>query len=96
MEAQIELADLEREMKGLDPAINPPHDLRGRTPTTILAFPTSGRSLLQRIEEVFGRGRFDRFLRRTSHARLSQHHDGPVVSYLRDELFGQDDALARR
>ncbi len=98
MEAQIELADLEREMKELAPRDQILHiDLKGRHPDDgFSGVPyVKGALLLQRIEEVFGRGRFDRFLRSyfDTHAFRSITTD-QFVSYLRGELFAQDGALA--
>jgi aminopeptidase N len=98
MEAQIERADLEREMKELEPRDQILHiDLKGRHPDDgFSGIPyTKGALFLQRIEEVFGRGSFDRFLRSyfDGHAFKSITTD-QFVSYLQSELFSQDKALA--
>jgi len=66
--------------EGLDRAIRSSTSIcEEGTPTTdSRAFPTfKGALFLQRIEEVFGRGRFDRFLRSyfDTHA-FRKHHDG--------------------
>jgi aminopeptidase N len=98
MEAQIELAELEREMKDLAPRDQILHiDLRGRHPDEGFSrIPyVKGALFLQRIEEVFGRGRFDRFLRSyfDTLAFRSITTD-EFVSYLQRELFSQDRGLA--
>ncbi|MFN0241480.1 MAG: M1 family metallopeptidase [Planctomycetota bacterium] len=65
MEKELSLGDLEREMKELAPRDQVLHiDLAGRHPDdalTEVAY-TKGALFLSRLEEVFGRRRFDRFL----------------------------------
>jgi hypothetical protein len=97
---QIEVADLEREMKELAPRDQILHlDLKGRHPDDgFSGVPyVKGALFLQRIEEVFGRGRFDRFLRSyfDTHAFKSITTD-QFVAYLERELFSQDRALAAK
>lgn len=100
MEAQVALAELEREMKDLEPRDQVLYqDLRGRHPDDgLTGVPyVKGALFLQRIEEVFGRGRFDAFLRSyfDVHAfRSISTRD--FVDYLRRELFSQDPELASR
>jgi aminopeptidase N len=94
MEALIEIADLEREMKELDPRDQILHvDLRGRSPDDgFSGIPyVKGALFLRRVEEAFGRGRFDRFLRAyfDSHA-FQSITTGRFLSFLREELFAQD------
>jgi leukotriene-A4 hydrolase len=98
MEAQIGLADLEREMKELAPRDQVLRiDLGGRHPDDGFSeVPyVKGALFLQRIEELFGRGRFDRFLRSyfDSHA-FKSITTAQFVEYLRKELLSQDRALA--
>ncbi len=98
MEQQIGLADLEREMKELSPRDQVLHvDLRGRHPDDgFSGIPyVKGALFLQRVEEVFGRGLFDRFLRSYFDTHAFQSiTTGEFVRYLRKELFAQDQALA--
>jgi aminopeptidase N len=94
MEAQLDLADLEREMKDLEPRDQVLYiDLTGRHPDDgFSGVPyTKGASLLWRIEQVFGREKFDRFLR----AYFDDHAFQSIttwqfVAYLKRELFAQD------
>jgi aminopeptidase N len=99
MEAQLDLADLEREMKDLDPRDQVLHiDLKGRHPDDgFSGVPyTKGASLLWRIEQVFGREKFDRFLRSyfDDHAFQSITTE-QFVDDLERKLFAQDPANAR-
>jgi len=98
MEQQIGLADLEREMKELAPRDQVLHvDLRGRHPDDgFSGIPyVKGALFLERVEEVFGRGLFDRFLRSYFDTFAFQSiTTGEFVHYLRKELFAQDRALA--
>jgi hypothetical protein len=86
-------------MKDLPPRDQILHvDLRGRHPddgVTDVPY-VKGALFLQRLEEVFGRGRFDRFLRSyfDSHAFRSIDTE-QFVAYLRKVLFAQDQDLAR-
>jgi hypothetical protein len=94
MEAQLDLADLEREMKELEPRDQVLHiDLKGRHPDDgFSGIPyTKGASLLWRIEQVFGREKFDRFLRAyfDDHAFQSITTE-QFVDYLKRNLFAQD------
>jgi leukotriene-A4 hydrolase len=98
MEAQIGLADLEREMKELEPRDQVLHiHLRGRHPDDgFTGVPyVKGALFLRRIEEVFGRGSFDRFLRSYFDAHAFRSiTTGQFVQYLERELFSLDRALA--
>jgi aminopeptidase N len=94
MEAQLDLADLAREMKDLEARDQVLHiDLVGRHPDDgFTGVPyNKGASLLWRIEEVFGREKFDRFLRSyfDDHAFQSITTEG-FVEYLKRNLFAQD------
>lgn len=98
MEAMIEIADLEREMGELEPRDQILHiDLRGRHPDDgFSGIPyVKGALFLRRIEEVFGRGRFDRFLRSyfDSHA-FQSITTSRFIAFLQGELFAQDRELA--
>ena len=98
MEAQLDLADLEREMKDLEPRDQVLHiDLRDRHPDDgFSGVPyVKGASLLWRIEEVYGREKFDRFLRSyfDDHAFQSITTE-QFVDYLKRELFAQDEKRA--
>jgi len=98
MEAMIEIADLEREMGELEPRDQVLHvDLRGRHPDDgFSGIPyVKGALFLRRIEEVFGRGRFDRFLRSyfDSHA-FQSITTSKFLAFLQAELFAQDRDLA--
>ncbi len=100
MEAQVDLADLEREMKELPPGDQVLHiDLKGRNPDDgVTGVPyTKGALFLVRLEEIFGRGRFDRFLRSyfDSHAFRSIDTE-QFVTYLKKVLLAQDPDLARQ
>jgi aminopeptidase N len=100
MEAQVDLAELEDEMKELPPRDQILHvDLKGRHPDDgVTGVPyTKGALFLTRLEEVFGRGRFDRFLRSyfDSHAFRSIDTE-QFVTYLKKVLFSQDPELARQ
>jgi leukotriene-A4 hydrolase len=100
MEEQVDLAELEREMKDLPPRDQILQiDLKGRHPddgVTDVPY-VKGALFLSRLEELFGRGRFDRFLRSyfDSHAFRSMGTE-QFVTYLRKVLFAQDPDLARR
>jgi len=100
MEAQVDLAELEREMKDLPPRDQILHiDLSGRNPddgVTDVPY-VKGALFLTRLEEIFGRGRFDRFLRSyfDSHAFRSIDTE-QFVTYLEKVLFAQDRDLARQ
>lgn len=98
MEAMIEIADLEREMKDLEPRDQILHvELRGRHPDDgFSGIPyVKGALFLRRIEEVFGRGRFDRFLRSYFDAHAFQSiTTSRFLAFLQAELFAQDRELA--
>ena len=100
MEAQVDLAELEREMKDLPPGDQVLHiDLKGRNPddgVTDVPY-VKGALFLERLEEIFGRGRFDRFLRSyfDSHAFRSIDTE-QFVAYLQKVLLAQDPDLARQ
>lgn len=100
MEAQVDLADLEREMKELPPGDQILHiDLKGRNPDDgVTGVPyTKGALFLSRIEEIFGRGRFDRFLRSYFDAHAFRSIDTEqFVTYLEKVLLAQDRDLARQ
>jgi len=100
MEAQVDLAGLEREMKDLPPRDQVLHvDLSGRHPDDGLTdVPyVKGALLLSRIEEVFGRGRFDRFLRSYFDSHAFRSIDtAEFVRCVRKELFAQDRSLAAK
>jgi aminopeptidase N len=94
MEAQFDLADLAREMKDLEPRDQVMHiDLVGRHPDDgFSGVPyTKGASLLWRIEQVFGRDKFDRFLRSyfDDHAFQSITTE-QFVAFLKRDLLAQD------
>jgi aminopeptidase N len=98
MEAMIEIASLEREMKELEPRDQILHvDLRNRHPDDGFSdVPyVKGALFLRRVEEVFGRGRFDRFLRSyfDSHA-FQSITTSRFLEFLRSDLLAQDPALA--
>lgn len=100
MEKELALAELEREMKELDPRDQVLHaNLEGRNPDDSFSnVPyTKGALFLMRIEEVFGRTRFDRFLRGyfDSHAFRSITTEEFVV-YLKRELLHDDPARAAK
>jgi aminopeptidase N len=100
MEAQVDLAELEREMKDLPPRDQVLHiDLKGRNPddgVTDVPY-VKGALFLERLEEIYGRGRFDRFLRSyfDSHAFRSIETE-QFVTYLEKVLLAQDRDLARQ
>jgi len=98
MEAQIGRADLEREMKDLEPRDQILRvDLRGRHPDEgFSGIPyVKGALFVQRIEDVFGRGRFDRFLRSYFDAHAFRSiSTSEFVQYLRTELFSEDPGRA--
>ena len=98
MEMMIEIAGLEREMKELEPRDQVLHvDLRGRHPDDGFSqVPyVKGALFLRRIEEAYGRGRFDRFLRAYFDAHAFRSiTTARFLAYLRGELFAQDPALA--
>jgi hypothetical protein len=98
MEAMIEIASLEREMMELEPRDQILHvDLRNRHPDDGFSdVPyVKGALFLRRVEEVFGRGRFDRFLRSyfDSHA-FQSITTSRFLEFLRSDLLAQDPALA--
>jgi hypothetical protein len=100
METELALADLEREMKDLEPRDQVLHvDLAGRNPDdSFSGVPyTKGALFLMRIEEIVGRDRFDRFLRGyfDSHAfqSITTEH---FVEYMKRNLFAGDaESLAK-
>jgi leukotriene A-4 hydrolase/aminopeptidase len=100
MEALLERRDLEREMKDLPPQDEILYiDLRGRDPDDgMTGVPyTKGMLLLRRIEEVFGRERFDAFLRSYfDHFAFQSITTGDFVDYLRRNLFDQSPELAAK
>jgi leukotriene-A4 hydrolase len=90
MEKQLALAELEREMKELKPLDTVLHiDLEGRHPDDgFSGVPyNKGAAFLQRLEELLGRPRLDRFLTRwfDEHAFESVTH-ATFVAYLQQEL----------
>jgi leukotriene-A4 hydrolase len=98
MEAILLIADLEREMKELDARDQILHvDLAGRHPDDGFSqVPyVKGALFLRRVEDVFGRGRFDRFLRSyfDSHA-FQSITTGQFLDFLKENLFTQDPELA--
>jgi aminopeptidase N len=100
MEAQLSKADLIREMAELAPRDQILHvDLAGRHPDDgFTGIPyTKGALFLLRLEEIFGRERFDAFLTRwfDSHPFQSVTTE-QFVAFLDRELLSQDRALAAR
>lgn len=99
MEKELSLAELRREMADLAPRDQVLHvELAGRHPDDgFSGVPyTKGASFLWRIEEVFGRERFDPFLRRwfDEHAFQSVTTQ-TFLAFLQRELFDADPARAR-
>jgi len=100
MELALEIASLEEEMAELDPIDEVLHvDLAGRHPDDgFSGVPyTKGALFLHRLEELFGRKRFDAFLRGwfDGHA-FESVTTGDFLTYLRDNLLDTDADLAAR
>ena len=100
MEALLEKQGLEREMKTLPPKDQILHiDLKGRDPDdgfTQIPY-VKGMLFLRRLEELYGRTRFDPFLRTwfEVHAFRSVTTD-VFLEYLRQHLLAQDAEIAKR
>jgi leukotriene-A4 hydrolase len=100
MERVLAIADLEREMKDLAPRDQVLHiDLAGRSPEDgFSGVPyTKGALFLSRVEELFGRERFDRFLRAwfDGHA-FESVTTGQFLAFLDRELLSKDRAQAAK
>jgi aminopeptidase N len=100
MELQLARESLEREMKDLEPWETVLHvDLDGKHPDDGFSeVPyTKGALFLVRLEQVFGRERFDALLRRwfDGHAFQSVTTE-TFLAFLQRELLGRDPALARQ
>jgi hypothetical protein len=100
MEEQLSKADLIREMKDLDPRDQVLRiDLAGRHPDDgFSGVPyTKGALFLMRIEEIFGRARFDRFLQSWFDSHPFQSvTTADFVAFLERDLLAQDPAAAKR
>lgn len=100
MEEQLSKADLVREMNELAPRDQVLHvDLTGRHPDDgFSGVPyNKGALFLMRLEELYGRERFDRFLTRWFDGHPFQSVTTETfLAFLDRELFAQDRALARR
>jgi len=98
MEKQLALQELEQELKDLQPRDQVLHvDLRGRHPDEgFSGIPyEKGALFLRRLEEVFGRKTFDRFLERYFDAHAFQSiTTAEFEDYLRRELFADASDLA--
>jgi len=100
MEAVLGLQDLEKEMAGLPPKDQVLHpDLRGRDPddaATDVAY-EKGALFLRQLEAVYGRDRFDRFLRGYfDHFAFQSITTDDFVRYLHANLLDADPKLAAR
>jgi leukotriene A-4 hydrolase/aminopeptidase len=98
MEAVLGLQDLEKEMAGLPPKDQVLHpDLRGRDPddaTTDVAY-EKGALFLRQLEAVYGRDRFDQFLRGYfDHFAFQSITTDEFVRYLHASLLDADPQLA--
>jgi leukotriene-A4 hydrolase len=98
MEAVLGLQDLEKEMAGLPPKDQVLHpDLRGRDPddvTTDVAY-EKGALFLRQLEGVYGRDRFDRFLRGYfDHFAFQSITTDEFVRYLHANLLDAEPQLA--
>jgi aminopeptidase N len=99
MERVLGLKELREELKALPPRDHVLHiDLKGRDPDegmTQVAY-EKGALFLTRLEQAFGRARFDAFLRGYfDHFAFQSITTGDFVAYLREHLFRQDEAAAR-
>ncbi|MBC8165671.1 MAG: M1 family metallopeptidase [Bryobacteraceae bacterium] len=97
MEALLEVRDLDREMKQLSPQDQLLYiDLKGRDPelgSTLVPY-VKGMLLLRRLEELYGRDRFDGFLRSYfGHFAFKSITTGDFVSYLDEHLIASDRSL---
>jgi len=98
MEAVLGLQDLEKEMAGLPPKDQVLHpDLRGRDPddaATDVAY-EKGALFLRQLEAVYGRDRFDRFLRGYfDHFAFQSITTDDFIRYLHANLLDADPKLA--
>ena len=98
MEAVLGLQDLEKEMAGLPPKDQVLHpDLRGRDPddaATDVAY-EKGALFLRQLEAVYGRDRFDRFLRGYfDHFAFQSITTDDFIRYLHANLLDGDPKLA--
>ena len=100
MEFQLAIADLERGMKDLEPWQQVLHiDLAGKHPDDGFSdIPyTKGALFLSRLEQLYGRAKFDRFLRAWFDEHAFQSVTTEVfVDYLKRKLLSSDSALAAK
>ena len=99
MEALLEKQELEREMQTLPESDTRLYlDLKGRDPDegmTQVAY-VKGMLFLRRLEEAFGRDRFDAFLRGYfTHFAFRSVTTADFIAYLREHLFSQSPHIAR-
>ncbi len=99
MEWRLAVDDLKREMKELEPWAQALHlELGERHPDDgFSGVPyTKGAAFLKRVEQLYGRPRFDVFLRKWFDAHSFQSVTTETfVAFLQRELFAQDPKLAR-
>lgn len=100
MEALLERRNVEEEMKELPKPDTVLYiDLKGRDPDdgmTQVPY-VKGMLLLRRLEELYGRERWDNFLREYfNHFAFRSITTGDFVTYLREHLLHQDSSLAAK
>ena len=100
MEQVLDRRKLEKELAELDKRDQILHvDLKGRDPddgTTDIPY-VKGALLLRQMEEVFGRDRFDDYLKRYfEHFSFQSITTATMLDYLQRELFDKQPALAAR